>query len=880
MKKNTSDTEAGARTPKFETGVPGLDGVFTGLKTGDNVVWQTDSIEDYIYLAAAFARRSLENGRRTVYFRFAGHRELMPPDTEGLRTCRLDPLSGFESFASSVSAVIEEEGKGGCYIFDSLSELLSAWATDLMIGNFFKITCPRLYELETVAYFALMRNSHSHKSVARIRGITQILADTYRCGSELYIHPLKVQDRYSPTMFLPHLQEKNTFVPITDSVNSVRILTHIREKGGQQAARKLDYWDRIFIDAQSLAEEGREDPRARELSEKLCRLMVTDSPRMLSLAARHFSVKDLLEIKSRLIGTGFIGGKSAGMLLARKILEADGEVDFNSVSEPHDSFYIGSDIYHTYIIENGLWDLHMRQKSAEGYYEAAGELREKLRSGVFPDEISEQFQQLVEYFGSSPLIVRSSSLLEDGFGNAFAGKYESVFCANQGSPEERQEAFKDAVREVYSSAMSRDALAYRENRQLKTRPEQMALLVQRVSGERHKNYFFPAAGGVGFSYNSYVWNKSLSPEAGMLRIVFGLGTRAVDRVEGDYPRMVALDSPSLRPYSGAGELRKFSQHNVDVINFEKNSIETVSFTELMSETGYERADLVSERDREASETLSASGTPREYRILTLEGLIGKERFTEIFRALLKSLESAYEHPVEVEFTVNFTGEEEFGVNLLQCRPLKTRVPGEKVNIEGPAPGSRVFFSSRDNFIGGNSSIPVSSLVYINPKAYTGLSISDKYEVARITGRINRLIPSGVPGPVILIGPGRWGTSTPSLGISVNFYEINAFSALIETSFPEGGLMPEFSFGTHFFQDIVEAGILYAGLMKEEGAEGPYTGLLEKLPNLFSRVLPGYGKFENVIGIYDLSETGMRLISDIKSRKLLCIYGSQPDLEEV
>ena len=255
-----------------------------------------------------------------------------------------------------------------------------------------------------------------------------------------------------------------------------------------------------------------------------------------------------LQIASRVIGTGFIGGKSVGMLLARKILKRKRRA-FYPLPGGTRFIYLGSDIYYTYIVQNGCWELRTKQKTREGYFKYAPELREKLLKGKFPEMIQEQLQYMLEYFGQSPIIVRSSSLLEDNYGNAFAGKYESVFCVNQGTPEKRYEAFEQAVRLVYASSMNEEALTYRVRRGLVERDEQMALLIQRVSGDYHGNYFFPHMAGVGYSTNLYVWDKNVDMNAGMLRLVFGLGTRAVNRVDGDYPRIVCLDNPLRTPLS-------------------------------------------------------------------------------------------------------------------------------------------------------------------------------------------------------------------------------------------------------------------------------------------------------------------------------------------
>ena len=178
-------------------------------------------------------------------------------------------------------------------------------------------------------------------------------------------------------------------------------------------------------------------------------------------------------IASREIGTGFLGGKSIGMLLARKALEVEGAQRFSKHMEPHDSFFIGSDIFYTYIVHNDWWKLRTKQKTSEGFFKYANELKDKMLHGEFPEDIQQQFVRMLEYFGQSPIIVRSSSLLEDNFGNAFSGKYESVFCVNQGTPEERYEAFEKAVRIVYASTMNEDALSYRLNRGLFDADEQI-----------------------------------------------------------------------------------------------------------------------------------------------------------------------------------------------------------------------------------------------------------------------------------------------------------------------------------------------------------------------------------------------------------------------
>ena len=411
------------------TGLDGLDNILNDLRKGDNVVWQVDRIEDYKRFVVPYVTRAEQNGRKLVYMRFANHPPLIE-DGVNAHVYKLDADAGFELFSTQVHNIIAQEGKEAYYVFDCLSHLLSAWATDLMIGNFFMITCPFLYELDTIAYFALLRNEHSFKTIARIRETTQLLLDLYNFEDHFYIHPLKVWKRYSPTMFLPHIQKADKFVPLTSSVDATQLISHISSQGLEPSQRALDYWDRLFLRSEELSETASASVEDRQHTiERLCRVMIGRDERILSLARKNFSLKDLLNIENRLIGTGFIGGKAVGMLLANSIVSKETSADLGRYLELHDSYYVGSDVFYTYIVENSWWKLRMEQKTREGYFKVAEELKEKLLSGRFPDQIREQFQEMIEYFGQSPIIIRSSSLLEDAYGNAFAGKYERVSSA-------------------------------------------------------------------------------------------------------------------------------------------------------------------------------------------------------------------------------------------------------------------------------------------------------------------------------------------------------------------------------------------------------------------------------------------------------------------
>ena len=856
----------------ISTGLKGLDEVIMGLRTGDNVVLQIDDIEDYIDLVKPFVKQALKENKRVIYMRFASHKELIKPSTR-VRRYKLDPYEGFESFTTEVNSIITQEGEGAYYVFDCLSELLSAWATDLMIGNFFMVTCPYLYELKTVTYFSILRNSHSFRSIAQIRETTQLLIDVYCGRGSCYIHPLKVWNRYTQSMFFPHQKSGEEFIPITDSVNAVKILSHIRTKGTDNTKRGLDYWDRLFIDAEALGRSHAPGNRIKDAISRLCSIMVTRDKKLLALVTHNFSLEEIIDIKSRLIGTGFIGGKSVGMLLARKLLSKAELFEWDKVAEAHDSYYIGSDIFYSYIVQNRLWKLRMQQKTDEGYFSVAKLLREKMLGGMFSDDIAEQFQQIIEYFGSSPIIIRSSSLLEDGFGNAFAGKYESIFLANQGTPEQRYVKFAEAVKRIYASTMSEDALVYRKQRGLDKLDEQMALLVQRVSGSYHDNYFLPDLAGVGVSHNTYVWNEKMNPKAGMLRLVFGLGTRAVNRVEGDYPRMVALDDPLRRPYSEKDDLRKFSQHDVDLINTKENRLESIPFAELVSRKIYTNINRVAVQDFEAMRMMKSRGPKdAEYWILTLDKIFEDNKLAYSFRKILEYLEESYRYPVEIEFTVNFTQENSFKINLLQCRPLQTVGRGRRVEMPEKLKQEDILFKSREYFLGGNISQQIARVIHVDPEGYSRLGLSDKYEVARIVGRLNVEIKDRDELPTLLMGPGRWGTTTPSLGVPVKFAEIHNIAVLTEIAFESGNLMPELSFGTHFFQDLVETNIFYIALFPEKEEVMLNNDWFTRHKNIFEKMIPQSEKYKDIIGVYDVANEDLRVISDVITQKVICFCG--------
>jgi hypothetical protein len=850
------------------TGWESLDNIIDYLHRGDNVVWQVDDIDAYRKMVSYFVNNSILTGEKVVYIRFARHLPLLAP-RKNIKVYTLDISGGFESFTSSIHNIVTSEGRDTCYVFDSLSDLLFEWASDMMIVNFFFVTCPYLFELNTIAYFAILRNNHSFKAVAGIRETTQILIDLYSFDRKLCIHPIKVQGRYSSTMFFPHIKERSELVPVINSVEAARLFSHLMIENSVNARRSLDYFDHLFVEAGELIRSDADPLEKEDRVEYLSRLILSRNKRMIALIRKYFTLEDLLFIKERHIGTGFIGGKALGMLLSRKILMKDEDFDWGNMLEPHDSFYIGSDVFYSFIVRNVWWKLFMAHKTPEGYFEKAGELWEKILSGTFPDHIRERFELMLEYFGQSPIIVRSSSLLEDAFGSAFAGRYESYFCVNHTSPEKRYEIFEDAIKRIYACTMSEEALYYRMQRGLDKTDEHMAIIVQRVSGAGHNDCFFPELAGVGLSRNPYVWKKDMNPEAGMLRLVMGLGTRAVNRVETDYPRIIAMDDPLTKPLAGMQDLIKFSQHYVDYLDLKENTFKTVLLPELIKKAP--DIDIKSIAVNDPGTDNYGKSFPESRWVLTFDSLLTETPLVDTMSRMMRSIEQAYTVPVEIEFTVNHDFSHGMQVNLLQCRPFQTIYNTVNIPLTEKVDPEKVFIRMEGNFMGGNVVLPVTMLIWVEPQNYAASTPAQKYSVARLIGKLNREIIDPRKNPALLVGPGRWGTQTPAMGVPVKFSEINHITALMEISYPAGSMIPDLSFGTHFFHDLTETSIFYGAVYPEKDDVIFRPEMVSGLTNLLSHFRPGDGALSHIVKVYDLKDNNLVIRSNVVSQELVLYW---------
>ena len=597
--------------------------------------------------------------------------------------------------------------------------------------------------------------------------------------------------------------------------------------------------------------------RLEESKVVLIRALISDQLRYINIAKEWLCIDDLAEIRRRKIGAGRIGGKAAGMILAQHILKNNRELsDLPCLSIP-ESFFIGSDEFYTFMSINNLFSWNdQKYKTEEEMRAEYPEIEEDFKKGSFPPDILDQLQTMLIKIGNQPLIVRSSSLLEDSFGTAFAGKYESIFCTNQGSLEENLKALTLAIAQIYSSVLNPNALLYRRNKGLQDYDERMALLIQLVEGERYGDCLMPHAAGVAFSRNVFRWAPQIRTEDGFIRLVWGLGTRAVDRVGNDYPRLIALSHPLLRPNNDARSIRRYSQQYVDLLDLKANQFTTLPVHDVLK-ADYAPLRYIAQVDEDGYfETMRSSiiSDPNKL-VLTFDPLLQRTPFASRMKTILTSLELAYHSPVDVEFTLQIETNEQnkpqLCLTLLQCRPQSHLIQSE---IELPPSNLKkeeIIFST--DFIVPQGKIEhIDWVIYVQPKAYFALaSTAERASLGRAVGKLNEALKNEY---FICLGPGRWGSSNSDLGVPIGYGDIYHAKALVELAGENFDLPPEPSLGTHFFQDLLEDQIYPLAIQLDDPRTIFNTTFFDQSTNHLMDWVPELKKFEGVLRLIRVKDT--------------------------
>jgi hypothetical protein len=587
----------------------------------------------------------------------------------------------------------------------------------------------------------------------------------------------------------------------------------------------------------------------------LIRRFLSDALDFISVAKRYLNTDDFLELIDNVVlsetSHGRVGGKSAGLFLAHRIIQrhAASDPDLKRVKVPK-SWYIASEGLMAFIEYNDLDEvLQQKYRDVATVRQEYPNIVHLFKNSRFPRDIVKAVSVLMDEVETRPLIVRSSSLLEDRLGSAFSGKYKSLFLANQGDKNQRIHALLDAVAEVYASMFGPDPIAYRRERGLTDFHEEMGILIQEVVGTQVGRYFFPAVAGVAFSNNEFRWSPRIQRSDGLLRLVPGLGTRAVDRVADDYPILVVPGQPGLRVNTTVDEAIRYAPREIDVINLETNRFESLEIGRLLAEIGtdypaFERMFSVLKSDTLQPPVPLLVDPAEDTLVADFGGLINGTDFVTNVGAALKLLGEALGTPVDLEFA--FDGRDYY---LLQCRPQSFGAEDAPAPIPKDVPEEETLFNAR-RYV-SNGWIPdITHVVYVDPEGYAGLrERSDLIAVGKAVGQLNKTLPKR---RFILMGPGRWGSRGDiKLGVSVTYSDINNTAMLIEIARSAGNYVPDLSFGTHFFQDLVESSIRYLPLYPDDDSF-LNERLLNRAHNLFAEMVPEFAHLADVVRVIDVA----------------------------
>ncbi len=594
----------------------------------------------------------------------------------------------------------------------------------------------------------------------------------------------------------------------------------------------------------------------KSLRVMLCQRFLTEQLDFTKIAKEVVRVTDFAELLDRVVmppeSHGKLGGKGSGLLLAYWILSRpQGDHETAGVIKIPRTWYVASDAVMDFLDYNDLEDVwEQKFKDISTIRREYPNIVQLFKNSVFPPDLVKGLSVALDDLGETPVIVRSSSLLEDRLGSAFSGKYKSLFLANQGSKEQRLAALLDAVAEIYASLLGPDAIEYRRDRGLLEFDEQMGLLIQEVVGTPVGRYYLPAFAGVAFSRNEFRWSPRIRREDGLVRVVPGLGTRAVDRIGEDYPTLLVPGQPNLRVNVRADEIVRYSATMIDVLNLESNEFETMSIHDLLCECGNDYP-LVDKVFSVLSGGMLKKLVPllmdpdKDDLVTTFDGLVRDTPFLHHVGVMMRILEEHMKVPVDVEFAHDGTD-----FYLLQCRPQSYAADVAPSPIPKEIDKARLVFGTQ--FHVSNGHVPdITHIVYVDPEAYASLPDRGALTaVGRVVGRLNELLPKR---QFILMGPGRWGSRGDiKLGVNVSYSDISNTAMLIEIARSQGSYKPDLSFGTHFFQDLVESRIRYLPLFPDEEGCDFNEAFFRDAPNLLLDLLPEAGAVAHCVRVIDVA----------------------------
>ncbi len=517
------------------------------------------------------------------------------------------------------------------------------------------------------------------------------------------------------------------------------------------------------------------------------------------------------------IGQGSLGGKGRGLAFVDSIIKKNPVCDnFEglSISIPR-TVVLCTDIFDEFMASNDLYPLALSDASDENILEA-------FLAAELPSRLAEDFLALFEVVGR-PFAVRSSSLLEDSHYQPFAGIYATYMVPWTADPVQRLSWLEDAIKGVYASVFFKASKNYMTATSNVIDQEKMAVIIQEVVGEDYDGLYFPTFSGVGRSLNYYPLGDE-KPDDGVAEVAVGLGKYIVDggrglRFSPRYPAH-ALQTSTLDLALRDTQRRLFALPNGEGAEFAAKVDEGASLEEkdVQDFAGKGALRYTASTYDAADNMLRDSDFGRGRRVITFANIL-RDKVVPLAPAIdfmLRQGQNAMQRPVEIEFAGNvFPVANGDGIrgNLywLQIRPIidKRNLVSDQV-LE--LPDSRLIVRS-GHALGNGMAEGVSTIVYVKPASFDSLHTAEIVPVLQKINEDMRLREKNY----VLIGPGRWGSSDPALGIPVRWADISQARVVVEAA--TGNFRVEPSQGTHFFQNLTSLGVGY--LTVDPGADSGF-----------------------------------------------------------
>ncbi len=510
------------------------------------------------------------------------------------------------------------------------------------------------------------------------------------------------------------------------------------------------------------------------------------------------------------IGQGSLGGKGRGLAFIDSIIKKYpicDNFDGVTVSIPR-TVVLCTDIFDQFMEENNLYPIALSDAPDE-------EILRCFINAKLPSQLKDDFLALFEVI-DKPLAIRSSSLLEDSHYQPFAGIYSTYMVPRLDNKEEMLHLLGDAIKSVYASVFYADSKAYMTATSNLIDQEKMAIIIQEVAGAEHDGYYYPSFAGVGRSLNYYPINDEM-PEDGVAEIAVGLGKYIVDgglalRFSPRHPDKVLQTSTlDLALRDTQTQLYALDLKDVeggfkvdDGFNIKKIRVQDAA------KNGSLRY-MVSTFDP-YDQVIRDSEYGNGRRVVTFANVLQHKVFplAEIVDFMLSEGEKEMRRPVEIEFAgcIDKHGETKGNVYWLQIRPIVDRKEMLDEKIMHTSDSQLIMKTSCA--LGHGMMDGVTDVVYVKTQNFSSFN---NPMVAREIEKLNKSYVEADKG-YILIGPGRWGSSDPALGIPVKWAHISAARVIAETALP--GYRIEPSQGTHFFQNLTSFGVGYFTINDKNG----------------------------------------------------------------